>query len=134
MRSRDMGIDDIERMVAVVDEHIETEVGGYYGDRRGACDQVNGIFAKVARNLGYPAVMVRGHVGDVDASHTWARIGDLLIDLAGKQFGRAQARVFTSDPAYHAEQTELPGERTEMYPEDEAIIEHATAALRAERR
>jgi len=125
--------EELERVVAVVDDYIEREASAYYGDRRSACDQVNGIFAKVARNLGYPAVMVRGYVGQEDAAHTWARVGELQIDLAGQQFGRARVAVFTSDPEYNTERTELPGERTEIHPEDEAIIERATAALRDRR-
>ncbi|HLZ22946.1 MAG TPA: hypothetical protein VKQ30_12560, partial [Ktedonobacterales bacterium] len=131
---RQMELAEMERMVAVVDGLIEAEAGDYYGNRQGACDQVNGILARVARNLGYPAILIRGYVGDEDAAHVWVRIGDLNIDLAGEQFGRERVRSFTTDPDYHAVQTELPGERTQMYAEDEAIVQRATAALRIKSR
>jgi|SRR5579859_5801805 len=120
---------ELAQVVIAVDELIEAEAGNYYGNRRGACDQINGIMAKVACNLGYPAVMVRGYVGDEDASHTWVRIGNLHVDLAGAQFGRPQVRIFTSDPDYHVVQTELPGERTQLYAEDEMIARCATVTL-----
>lgn len=53
---------DLEVIVFAVDKLIDAEAGDCYGDRHGACDQVNGIFAQVARNLGYPAVLVRVYV------------------------------------------------------------------------
>ena len=120
---------ELARVVATVDELIEKEAGNYYGNRWGACDQVNGMMAQVARNLGFSAVLVRGYIGEEEAAHTWIRIGELSVDLAGAQFGRDQVRIFSSDPDYHELQTELPGERTQLYPEDEAIIRLATEAL-----
>jgi hypothetical protein len=120
---------ELARVVATVDELIKKEAGNYYGNRRGACDQVNGMMAQVARNLGFSAVLVRGYIGEEEAAHTWIRIGELSVDLAGAQFGRDQVRIFSSDPDYHELQTELPGERTQLYPEDEAIVRQATEAL-----
>ena len=118
------------RIASIVDAQINAEANNYYGNRAGFCDQCNGIFAHVARILGYPAVLVRGYVGAEHNAHTWARVGNVNVDVAGAQFGRPQVRVFTSDPQYHAVQTEIPGERIQPYPEDEAIILHAVEKVR----